>query len=129
MPGDGSLTTHVLDTMHGKPAAGMRIDLLMLHGDHNHQLLTIETNEDGRADQPLLGEGRWGHGTFELVFHVGQYFAKIGGGAPVPRHRARPLRHHRGHALPRAAARQPLRLFDLSGELICRRSATASVSC
>ena len=84
MPGDGSLTTHVLDTMHGKPAAGMRIDLLMLHGDHNHQLLTIETNEDGRADQPLLGEGRWGHGTFELVFHVGQYFAKIGGGTGHP---------------------------------------------
>jgi 5-hydroxyisourate hydrolase len=80
MPGSGRLTTHVLDTMHGKPAAGMRIDLLMAHGDHTHHVLTVETNADGRVDEPLLGEGRWAQGTFELVFHVGQYFARLGGG-------------------------------------------------
>ena len=78
MPGDGRLTTHVLDTMHGKPAAGMRIDLAMTHGDHGHHILTVETNADGRVDQPLLGGDRWGHGTFELTFHVGQYFARLG---------------------------------------------------
>ena len=45
----GRLTTHVLDTMHGKPAAGLRFDLLMLHGDHSHHLLSGLTNEDGRV--------------------------------------------------------------------------------
>ena len=79
MPESGRLTTHVLDTMHGKPAAGMRIDLVMTHGDHSHHILTVETNADGRVDEPLLGEGRWGHGTFELIFHVGPYFARFGG--------------------------------------------------
>jgi 5-hydroxyisourate hydrolase len=78
MPGSGRLTTHVLDTMHGKPAVGMRIDLSMTHGDHSHHVLTTETNADGRVEQPLLGEGRWGHGTFELTFHVGQYFERLG---------------------------------------------------
>jgi 5-hydroxyisourate hydrolase len=81
MAGSGSLTTHVLDTMRGKPAEGMRIDLMMAHGDHSHHVLSVVTNADGRVDEPLLGEGRWGHGTFELVFHVGQYFARLGGGA------------------------------------------------
>jgi len=83
MPGEGRLTTHVLDTMHGRPAAGMRIDLSMSHGDHSHNILSIETNADGRAEQPLLGPGRWGQGTFELTFHVGEYFARLGvTGAP-----------------------------------------------
>ena len=50
----GRLTTHVLDTMHGKPAAGLRFDLLMLHGDHSHHLISGLTNEDGRAPGPLL---------------------------------------------------------------------------
>ena len=40
MAGVPRLTTHVLDTMHGKPASGMRFDLLMLHGDHSHHVLT-----------------------------------------------------------------------------------------
>jgi len=80
MPASGSLTTHVLDTMHGKPAAGMRIDLLMTHGDHSHHVLTTETNADGRVEEPLLGGERWGFGTFELVFYVGPYFARLGGG-------------------------------------------------
>lgn len=78
MPDAGRLTTHVLDTMHGKPAAGMRIDLSMTHGDHSHLVLSTETNADGRVNEPLLSEGRWGHGTFELTFHVGQYFSRLG---------------------------------------------------
>ena len=78
MAGSGRLTTHVLDTMHGKPASGMRFDLLMLHGDHSHHLLTSNTNEDGRAPGPLL-EGEHLHlGGYELVFHVGQYFERLG---------------------------------------------------
>jgi 5-hydroxyisourate hydrolase len=78
MAGTGRLTTHVLDTMHGRPARGMRLDLLMVHGDHTHNLLESYTNADGRVDRPLLeGEG-FGLGEFELHFHVGQYFSRLG---------------------------------------------------
>jgi 5-hydroxyisourate hydrolase len=78
MPAAGRLTTHVLDTMHGRPAAGMRYDLAMVHGDHGHPILSGVTNADGRADEPLLGGERWGHGQFELTFHVGDYFTAQG---------------------------------------------------
>ena len=78
MAGSGRLTTHVLDTMHGKPARGMRLDLLMVHGDHSHHILTTNTNEDGRVDQPLMDGERFGLGEFELIFHVGQYFKRLG---------------------------------------------------
>lgn len=78
MAGLPRLTTHVLDTMHGRPASGMRFDLLMQHGDHTHHLLTSNTNSDGRAEGPLL-EGEHFHlGGYELVFHVGQYFERLG---------------------------------------------------
>jgi 5-hydroxyisourate hydrolase len=78
MAGTGRLTTHVLDTMHGKPAVGMRFDLLMLHGDHTHHLLTGNTNSDGRAEGPLLEGEHFRPGGYELVFHVGQYFERMG---------------------------------------------------
>ena len=74
----GLLTTHVLDTMHGIPARGMRIDLRMMHGDHTHQLLSTHTGVDGRAEQPLLDGDRFHPGPYELVFHVGQYFERMG---------------------------------------------------
>jgi 5-hydroxyisourate hydrolase len=74
----GRLTTHVLDTMHGTPAAGMRYDLALVHGDHSHHVLSGVTNADGRTDEPLLGGERWGQGTFELTFHVGSYFERHG---------------------------------------------------
>jgi 5-hydroxyisourate hydrolase len=78
MAASGRLTTHVLDTMNGKPAAGMRYDLSMVHGDHSHHVLSGETNADGRTAEPLLGGDRWGQGQFELTFHVGDYFTALG---------------------------------------------------
>ena len=78
MAGSGRLTTHVLDTMHGKPAAGMRFDLRMMHGDHSHFVASGQTNADGRLDQPLLDGDRFHLGAFELTFHVGQYFERLG---------------------------------------------------
>lgn len=78
MAANGRLTTHVLDTMHGKPAASMRIDLVMVHGDHTHHLVSTFTNADGRVDQPLMDADRFHQGIFELHFHVGQYFARLG---------------------------------------------------
>ena len=84
MAGPPRLTTHVLDTMSGKPAAGMRFDLLMLHGDHSHHLLTSSTNEYGRADKTLLDGDHFHLGGYELVFYVGAYFQRIGVGLETP---------------------------------------------
>ncbi len=78
MSGSGRLTTHVLDTTHGMPAAGMRFDLLMLHGDHSHHLMSGTTNADGRAAGPLLDGDDFHLGAYELVFHVGAYFEARG---------------------------------------------------
>lgn len=72
--GTGRLTTHVLDTMHGVPAAGMTIDLLQVHGDHSHHLRTVTTNADGRVDGPLLEGEHFHAATYILVFDVGAYF-------------------------------------------------------
>ena len=75
----GRLTTHVLDTAQGRPAAGMEIELWSLeHGDREH-LKTGRTNDDGRTAEPLLGTGELRPGAYELVFGVGDYFA----GEPV----------------------------------------------
>jgi 5-hydroxyisourate hydrolase len=78
MAGSGRLTTHVLDTMHGTPARGMRLDLLMVHGDHTHHIASTVTNADGRVEEPLMEGERFAKGEFELVFHVGPYFERMG---------------------------------------------------
>ncbi len=72
----GKLTTHVLDTMHGHPAAGMRVELSVLHGSLRSAVLTTQTNKDGRVDSPLL-TGHLQRGEYELVFHVGDYFKRM----------------------------------------------------
>lgn len=84
MAGPARLTTHVLDSMNGKPAAGVRFDLLMLHGDHSHHLMTGNTNADGRADQPLLEGDHFHLGAYELIFHIGQYFERLGHDIETP---------------------------------------------
>ena len=71
-----ALTTHVLDTMRGRPAAGMQIELWSIAGDAPRLLKTIRTNADGRADAPLLEGGAMIAGTYELVFFVGDYFGE-----------------------------------------------------
>lgn len=74
----GRLTTHVLDTMNGRPARGMRLELHYVHGDHTHHIADSYTNADGRVDQPLLEGTQFQMGEFELRFHVGQYFERLG---------------------------------------------------
>ena len=69
-----SLTTHVLDTMRGCPAAGMKIELWSL--DQSKLLKTIETNSDGRTESPLLAADEMKSGNYELVFHAGDYFGE-----------------------------------------------------
>jgi 5-hydroxyisourate hydrolase len=73
----GSLTTHVLDTARGRPAAGMRVELFRLGpaSDERSLLKETHTNADGRTDAPLLAEDELSRGLYEIVFEVGEYFA------------------------------------------------------
>jgi 5-hydroxyisourate hydrolase len=68
------LSTHVLDTANGCPAQGMKIELWSLAGDKPKLLKSVQTNNDGRTDAPLLSADEMKPGEYELVFHVGDYF-------------------------------------------------------
>ena len=70
----GRLTTHVLDTAHGRPAAGVAIGLARLDGENRTELRAVTTNADGRTDEPLLADDELEAGEYELVFAVGAYF-------------------------------------------------------
>jgi 5-hydroxyisourate hydrolase len=78
------LSTHVLDTMHGKPAAGVRIELHALDGETRRLVKTAVTNADGRTDAPLLTGADYRPGQYELVFHIGDYFRGLGVTLPSP---------------------------------------------
>jgi len=69
----GYLTTHVLDTARGCPAADMTIDLYRIARDGRSLIRTVRTNADGRTDAPILPEAEFEAGTYELVFHAGDY--------------------------------------------------------
>jgi 5-hydroxyisourate hydrolase len=81
----GKLTTHVLDTAHGRPGAGIKVELFALSGETRRALKTTLTNDDGRCDSPLLEGDALVTGEYELVFHAGDYFAAIGVKVPEPR--------------------------------------------
>lgn len=72
----GFLTTHVLDTASGLPAAGMQIDLYRLDGDTRAHVVGMRTNDDGRTDTPILPVGDFVVGKYELVFQAGAYFGR-----------------------------------------------------
>jgi 5-hydroxyisourate hydrolase len=77
----GHLSTHVLDTAAGKPAAGVVIELRRVaENGTGETLASATTNSDGRTDAPLLEGDALAPGTYELVFAVGAYFTSIGMG-------------------------------------------------
>ncbi len=82
----GRLTTHVLDTARGCPAADVAIELWQLdaQGQGRRLLATVRTNGDGRTDGPLLSGTAFAMGVYELVFAVGAYFAAHAVPGPVP---------------------------------------------
>lgn len=69
------LSTHALDTVLGRPAAGLRIDLARINDDVATPLGTTTTNADGRTDGPLLTGEQLTQGEYELMFHIGAYIA------------------------------------------------------
>jgi 5-hydroxyisourate hydrolase len=71
----GKLSTHVLDTAAGKPAADLRVELWSMRENGEQLVKTVRTNADGRTDSPLLEGPAMAVGTYELLFFVGDYFA------------------------------------------------------
>jgi len=79
----GRLTTHVLDTAHGCPAAGVEIVLYRVKPERQ-ELGRASTNADGRLDNPILEADVFVPGTYELVFQAGQYFRQRNLDLPEP---------------------------------------------
>lgn len=82
--GSGRLTTHVLDTASGRPAAGLKIELYRLSGNSHRKIKTVSTNADGRCDAPLLEGADFKPGQYELVFYAGDYLRADGMALPDP---------------------------------------------
>jgi hydroxyisourate hydrolase len=74
----GRLSTHVLDTTIGRPAAGVKIELFRLTGKDWQRLKSVVTNTDGRTEQPLLAGGELTAATYRLEFHIIDYFRRAG---------------------------------------------------
>jgi 5-hydroxyisourate hydrolase len=81
----GKLTTHILDTAHGRPGVGVAIILFRIDGDARHLIDRFVTNADGRCDVPLLAGDALVAGVYELEFHIGDYFAMQGVSLAQPR--------------------------------------------
>ena len=79
------LTTHTLDLLSGGPAAGMRV-AFYAEVDGSYRLrMRVATNAEGRTDAPLLDAAAMAVGRYQLVFHMGEYFAARGVALPSPR--------------------------------------------
>ncbi|MCO4825920.1 MAG: hydroxyisourate hydrolase [Amylibacter sp.] len=80
----GWLSTHVLDTALGVPAAGLEIALWRLEGDAHAHVVTMVTNDDGRTDAPILAAADFATGEYELVFQAGEYLRRTAGAQAEP---------------------------------------------
>ena len=75
---EGWLSTHVLDTARGRPAAGVTITLFRVTGKGHQKIAEAVTNADGRTDQPMLTGAGFTPGVYELVFGAGAYLRGSG---------------------------------------------------
>ncbi len=80
----GFLTTHVLDTARGLPAAGLHVTLYRLEGRAREELARTVTNDDGRTDSPILPQAEFAPGQYELVFAAGEYLRATGQAGAEP---------------------------------------------
>ena len=80
----GKLTTHVLDTANGCPAAGMAVRLYRFDAEGPKWLRSLVLNADGRADGPVLEGAAFTAGRYRLVFEVAAYFRARGATLPEP---------------------------------------------
>jgi 5-hydroxyisourate hydrolase len=78
------LSTHALDTYTGKQAAGIRIDLFAIEGETRKLIKSVRANDEGRVTENLLNEGDLKVGRYEIVFHVAEYYKRIGVAQTTP---------------------------------------------
>jgi len=78
------LSTHVLDTMHGGPAAGMAVELYAIEGDQARLVRQFQLSADGRPHEPLIADGALQPGRYRFVFDVAGYFSARGVPLPDP---------------------------------------------
>jgi len=76
------ISTHVLDTAHGRPAGALRVDLWLIESGQRLSIATAITNTDGRTAEPLVSGDSINTGEYEIVFHVADYFR--GAGVELP---------------------------------------------
>jgi 5-hydroxyisourate hydrolase len=74
----GLLTTHVLDTARGLPAGGVLVEAHLIRGGERMPVGSATTNAQGRTDTPLAEGSRFERGVYELTFHIGDYFRRVG---------------------------------------------------
>ena len=74
----GYLTTHILDTARGVPAAGIKIALYRVSGNSHRKIAEAVTNADGRTDAPILPADKFKTGHYELIFFCGDYLEAAG---------------------------------------------------
>jgi 5-hydroxyisourate hydrolase len=77
MMSSGYLTTHILDTARGCPAAGINLELFRIEAGKRKFLTKAVTNSDGRTDAPVVAEGNMTAGVYELQFEMAEYFAPL----------------------------------------------------
>jgi 5-hydroxyisourate hydrolase len=80
----GRLTTHVLDTANGCPAANVRLELYRINASERELIGESVTNHDGRLDSPLLEGEAFQQGVYELLFHADKYFSNLDSSLPEP---------------------------------------------
>ncbi len=81
----GRLTTHILDTEAGRPASGVKIDVLLIEGSGPRKVSEATTDADGRTAAPLLEGEALTAGVYELHFHVGPYLEASGRALSSPK--------------------------------------------
>jgi 5-hydroxyisourate hydrolase len=82
--GPGRLTMHAIDIWSGLPASAMRVDLSVLEDGGYRPVRSFETNKGGRTDQPIFEGETFKRGSYELMLHVEQHYARIGAQMPRP---------------------------------------------
>ncbi len=80
----GELTTHLIDTLHGRPADGVGLTLYEIGARGIGLLMRTATNRNGGTDRPLMADAPLRIGTYELHIEAGAYFAARGASLPRP---------------------------------------------
>jgi 5-hydroxyisourate hydrolase len=82
--GPGRLTMHAIDVWTGLPASGIRVDISRRDGDSYRLLQSFNANKGGRSDKPLFEGENFIRGSYEILLHVEEHYAKVGAQMPRP---------------------------------------------